>query len=76
MEDGVSRKLDEINRIFDTYDAALKEYGELMLEKKRDRRRKVLARRTTFAGVLAAIYAKHHFFSGTIEDKEMSTGNI
>lgn len=74
VEDGVSRKLDEINDVFDRFAVALKEYRE---EVERERRRKVWVRRTIFAsGVLAAIYVKRRcFFSGTTEDKEISAGN-
>lgn len=66
VEDGVSRKLDQINRAFDAHNAAWKELAEQV------RRRKVRVRRTIFAagGVLAAVYAKKRFFSWTKEDNE------
>lgn len=77
VEDGISlSKLDEVSRAFETYHAGVREYVEQV---KRERRTKLLLRRTRtifFAGVLATIHVKRRFFSGTTtEDKEMSTGN-
>lgn len=72
VEDSLSRKLDEINRVFDETDALLKKYGELLLEEsERERRRKTFVRRTLFAaGALAAIYyyVNQRFFGGTKEE--------